>query len=215
MSQVRVKICGITNGKDALAAANAGADAIGLNFHPASPRCVSLPTAAVILERLPAFVSPVGVFVGQTLPEACGIAESIGLRIIQRHGDEHEPADLPRFHLIEVFRVADRGDIPLIVAYLAAARSQDRLPCTILIDAKVPGEYGGTGRMPPWDIVAELPTQGVPLILAGGLTPDNVAEAVRIVRPYAVDVASGVESSPGKKDADKIKRFIDNARSAR
>jgi len=216
MTRLRVKICGITRAEDAQAAAYLGADAIGLNFHPTSPRYVKPAAVAAILREVPPFVEAVGVFVRETLNEALALAGPFGrLRTIQRHGDQHEPADIFPFRLIEVFRVADGRDLGLVRRYIAEAQKLGWLPDALLIDGKVPGEYGGTGQAPPWEILAPLREECVvPLVLAGGLTPDNVAEAVRIVRPYAVDVASGVESAPGKKDVEKIKRFIDNARSA-
>lgn len=216
MNRLRVKMCGITNPEDALAAAYLGADAVGLNFHPPSPRYVRPAAVEAILREVPLFVEVVGVFVREPLKEALALAGPFGrLRTIQRHGDDHEPADIFPFRLIAVFRVADGRDLGPIRRYVAEAQKLGRLPDALLIDAKVPGEYGGTGQSPPWELLAPLREEcGVPLILAGGLTPDNVAEAVRTVRPYAVDVASGVESSPGKKDVDKMKRFIDNAGAA-
>jgi phosphoribosylanthranilate isomerase len=218
---LRVKICGITNAEDARQAALLGADAIGLNFHPLSPRYVKPAAVAEILRALPLFVEAVGVFVRETVDEACSLAGPFGrLRTIQRHGDEHEPADIFPFRLIDAFRVGDVNDLRALETYLAKARSLAHLPDAILVDGHAPGQYGGTGKTVPWELLADfggiLASVGeeVPLILAGGLTPENVAEAVRIVRPYGVDVASGVESSPGKKDVEKIKRFIDNARAA-
>jgi phosphoribosylanthranilate isomerase len=214
VSHLRVKICGITNAEDARQAAALGADAIGLNFHPPSPRYVRPAATAEILRELPPFVEAVGVFVRETLTEACAIAGPFGrIRMIQRHGDEHEPADIFPFRLIEVFRIADGHGLREAELYLAKARAAEKAPDAMLIDADVQGQYGGTGQRAPWKLIADFKPE-VPLILAGGLTPENVAEAVRIVRPYAVDVASGVESSPGRKDIDKMKRFIDNARSA-
>jgi phosphoribosylanthranilate isomerase len=220
-SHLRIKICGITNAEDARQAAALGADAIGLNFHPLSPRYVKPAAVEEILRELPPFVEGVGVFVRETLEEACAIAGPFGqIRTIQRHGDEHEPTDIFPFRLIEAFRIGeDPNDMRELEIYLAIARSSLKRPDAVLLDGRAPGQYGGTGKSAPWKDVADFwhyaaQFHDVPLILAGGLTPDNVAEAVRIVRPYAVDVASGVESSPGRKDVEKMKRFIDNARSA-
>ena len=115
--------------------------------------------------------------------------------------------------LIVAFVVRDQNSLQDIAGYLHRSRTLGQVPDAILVDAHVPGQYGGTGRVAPWDLLADF-RPGVPLILAGGLTPDNVAEAVRIVRPYGVDVASGVEQQPGVKDAEKMRRFIGNAREA-
>jgi phosphoribosylanthranilate isomerase len=209
---LRIKICGITNEADAVAASELGADAVGLNFYAKSPRFVQPLAVPHILQALPPFVVPVAVFVTETLKEMCNIAGSFGLiRTVQRHGDQHEPGDAFPFRLIEVFRVGDSLDE--VRRYLDLAAQHELLPAALLIDSSAPGQFGGSGKTAPWELLAEFKTT-VPLILAGGLTPENVAEAVRIVRPYGVDVASGVESSPGRKDVDKMKRFIDNARSA-
>lgn len=218
--RLRIKICGITNAEDACQAADLGADAIGLNFHPESPRYVRPAAVEAILRELPLFVECVGVFVRETLKEACAMAGPFGrIRTIQRHGDEHKPADIFPFRLIEAFRIGeDANEMRELEIYLAVASGHER-PDGILLDGRAPGQYGGTGKKAPWKDVADFwhyaaQFHDIPLILAGGLTPENVAEAVRIVRPYAVDVASGVESSPGRKDVEKMKRFIDNARSA-
>jgi len=220
MSQrVRVKICGVTSVEDALLAANLGAEAVGLNFYEKSPRFIDASKAYEILRALPAFVEPVGLFVRRSLREIAATLKEPGLdriRTVQRHADQPEIGDffVYPFSLIDAFPVADVASLGRIQTYLADAWDQAFFrPGAILVDAHVPGKYGGTGQTAPWQLLAAFaPT--VPLILAGGLTPDNVAEAIRIVRPYAVDVASGVESSPGKKDPDKMQRFIENARAA-
>jgi phosphoribosylanthranilate isomerase len=214
MPHLRIKICGVTTVGDALLAADLGADALGLNFYPPSPRCLDLPTAARILGELPPFVQPVGVFVNEPL---AAIAERIRalvqLRTIQWYGDNHETASRTVHGLIAAFAVRDAASLTDITTYLDLCRAQGEVPVAVLVDAHVAGQHGGTGRTAPWDLLASF-RPGVPVILAGGLTPDNVAEAVRRVRPWAVDVASGVESSPGRKDADKMRRFIANAREA-
>jgi phosphoribosylanthranilate isomerase len=213
MSHLRVKICGITNVADARAAADAGADAIGLNFYDKSPRFINdLPEIGRILIELPPFVEGVGLFVRETWREAYRKAKGYQLRCIQMHGDQHDPGFISGIKRIDAFRVSERNHLVSITDYLALAKEDGMMPHAVLIDAHVPGQFGGTGQRAPWDLLADF-KPGIPLILAGGLTPENVAEAVKIVRPYAVDVASGVESSPGKKDVDKIKRFIENARS--
>src|SRR5262245_8329211 len=212
--QVRVKICGVTSTADALQAAALGADAVGLNFYPGSPRHVSPGDAAAILRELPPFVEPVGLYVNLPLPEVFAAASGLpGLRTVQWHGDEPEVSTSPSLRFIPAFAVRDREDLFRISRYLDRCRERGRLPAAVLVDARVAGLYGGTGRRAPWELIADFCPE-VPLILAGGLTPDNVAEAVRVVRPYAVDVASGVESSPGRKDAEKMRRFIGNVRDA-
>jgi phosphoribosylanthranilate isomerase len=211
---VRVKICGITSVDDARAAAALGADAIGLNFYPPSPRSVSLENAARILRALPPFVEPVGLFVNRPLTEVFAMAAELGALTIQWHGDDPEVCTSLAHRFIPAFAVRDRDNLETIRRYLDRCRDLDRLPAAVVVDAHVAGLYGGTGQLAPWELLAGFPRE-VPLILAGGLTPDNVAEAVRVVRPYAVDVASGVESSPGRKDAEKVRRFIDQARGAR
>jgi len=136
-----------------------------------------------------------------------------GLHMLQRHAAEHEPADIFPFRLIDAFQVPGRHKLEYVQDYLERCRRHGSLPAAIVVDGSAPGQFGGTGQTAPWQIVAQF-RPGVPLILAGGLTPDNVAEAIRIVRPYAVDVASGVEQAPGQKDPEKVKRFIANAREA-
>ncbi len=214
MTVPRIKICGITNEADARLAAELGADAIGLNFHPVSPRYVQPDAVEGILRALPPFVEPVGVFVNQPPLQVFETLNRIGgIRTIQWYGDKPELCDAYPFQLIPTFPVRDQDSLRTITGYLDLCRGLNRLPAAIAVDAHAPGQYGGTGRPIPWDLLAGF-QPGVPLILAGGLTPENVAEAIRIVRPYAVDVASGVESAPGRKDAEKMRRFIENARRA-
>jgi phosphoribosylanthranilate isomerase len=214
MTRVRIKICGITNEADGRQAALAGADAIGLNFWPKSPRCLDLKTAEFILRELPPFVEPVGLFVVQRLRQVFDVLNQLGrIRTFQWYGENRELSDTYPFQQIAAFTVRDANSLVEITRYLTMCRSVGQLPAAVLVDAHVPGQYGGTGQMAPWNLLADFRPE-VPLILAGGLTPDNVAEAIRIVRPYAVDVASGVEHSPGHKDPDKLRRFIDNARDA-
>ncbi|HEV3256685.1 MAG TPA: phosphoribosylanthranilate isomerase [Gemmataceae bacterium] len=213
-SHLRIKICGVTSGADASEAALIGADAIGLNFFPQSPRYVAHATAESILRQLPPFVDAVGVFVNQRLRDVCEVANRVGrIRTVQWHGEQHEPDDPFPLRLIAAFPVADQHSLLAVTRYLDQCRGLGHLPAAVLVDAHVPGRYGGTGQTAPWCLLADF-RPGVPVILAGGLTPDNVAEAVRIVRPYGIDVASGVESTPGRKDAEKMRRFIGNAREA-
>lgn len=214
-SPLRIKICGVTGEADARQAALLGADAVGLNFHAASPRCVSPDAAEAILRRLPPFVAAVGVFCNQPLREVYPFVSSFRgrLGVIQWHGDDHEVSDTYPFHYVPAFSVRDEDSLVVLTRFLDAAHDAGRLPAAVLVDGHAPGLYGGTGQTAPWQLLAGYQAR-VPLILAGGLTPDNVAEAVRAVRPYGVDVATGVESAPGRKDAEKMRRFIANARAA-
>jgi phosphoribosylanthranilate isomerase len=210
---MRIKICGITVEEDARQAAILGADAIGLNFYPRSPRHVSEEKAARIARALPPFIEPVGLFVNESLVEVLEQVRRIAiLRTIQWHGETPELPPLV-YHFIPAFQVHDRAGLAEVEGYLKKCRNAGRLPSALLIDGHVPGQYGGTGQTAPWKLLADFHPE-VPIILAGGLTPDNVAEAIRFVNPYGVDVASGIESSPGKKDVDKMRRFIDSARNA-
>jgi phosphoribosylanthranilate isomerase len=203
---VRVKICGITNLEDAILAVEAGADAVGFVFCDSSPRYVSGDAVARITAALPPFVTKVGLFVNaaeNTIREAVA---QCGLDALQLHGDE-PPQFCARFqlHVIKAFRVRDRSSLAGLPLYKVAAW---------LLDSYVPGKLGGTGERFSWELACEAAQLGRPVILAGGLTPANVADAVQLVRPYAVDVSSGVESQPGKKDAQKLRDFIQIAKSA-
>jgi phosphoribosylanthranilate isomerase len=214
MAQLRIKICGVTSPADGRQAALLGADAVGLNFYPPSPRCIDQATAGAILRELPPFVEPVGLFVNRPMRQVFEEVHALGrVRTIQWHGQDRELGDCFPFQLIAAFPVQDAASLLAITRYLDACRVRGHLPAAVLVDAHVPGQHGGTGRTAPWELLASF-RPGVPVILAGGLTPENVAEAVRVVRPYGVDVASGVEGSPGRKDAEKVRRFIVNARDA-
>jgi len=200
----KVKICGITSIEDALHAAAAGADAIGLNFCAGSPRCVGVELAAEIAAALPEGVRKVGVFVDMPRAEVQRIAEHVGLDALQFHGNEEaEFCTGWQWQTIKAVRVRDGKS--LARAPLSAAD-------LILADAFVDDRPGGTGHRIPVEWLVGVPADR--LILAGGLTPDNVAEAIRAVQPMAVDVASGVERAPGVKDAEKVEWFIANARTA-
>jgi len=204
LTAVRVKICGITRIEDALAAAAAGADAIGLVFYAKSPRAVDIEQARVILAALPPFVTTVGLFVDAERSELERILASVPLDLLQFHGDESvqqcEAFDRP---YIKALRVKAGDDIAAQVARYPSAQG-------ILLDAYVEGVPGGTGEAFDWSLIPQ--TLSKPLILAGGLRPDNVAEAVSRVRPYAVDVSGGVEASKGVKDVEKVGAFIRAAR---
>jgi phosphoribosylanthranilate isomerase len=211
---IRVKICGVTAPEDARQAVLLGTDALGLNFYEGSPRCVPSSVAPVILRELPPFVAAVGVFVETPLRTIFELVHGLGrINCIQWHGKNHELSDCFPYHLISAFAVRDAADLEAIQRYLDACRAVGRLPSALLLDGFASGQHGGTGQTAPWNLLASF-RPGVPIILAGGLTPDNVAEAIRLVRPYGVDVASGVESTPGCKDADKMRRFLANAREA-
>lgn len=214
MHPLRVKICGVTRPADVAACAAAGADAVGVNFHPGSPRYVDPKASRPLLRAIPPLMAGVGVFVGGPFRQVAAVAYQLGLRAVQYHGNP-PPADEDPFpfSLVPAFRVRDRQTLADIQAYLDACRLADRLPGAILVDAYVEGQHGGTGRTAPWDLLADF-RPGVPVILAGGLTPDNVADAIRAVRPAGVDVASGVEVAPGQKDPDKVRAFVANAREA-
>jgi len=211
---LRIKVCGLTSVAEAVATAELGADALGLNFYPPSPRCIDLGLAREILRELPPFVEPIGLFVDEPLGELCRrLTDLTRLRTVQWHGSRPEWTSPPELERIVAFPVKDRDSLSAITEFLDRCRGGGRLPRAVLVDAYVPGLHGGTGKTAPWDLLADF-RPGVPLILAGGLTPENVGEAVRRVRPYAVDVASGVESSPGRKDLARVRLFIAEARRA-
>jgi phosphoribosylanthranilate isomerase len=212
--RLRIKICGVTRPADAREAGRLGADAVGLNFYEGSPRRIEPAAVEGVLAELPPFMEAVGVFVNRPLREAFAFLKEWGrLRVVQWHGDNCETsADYSR-RVIPAFPVRDVSSLTVVTSYLEACRALGQLPAAVLLDGHAPGQHGGTGRIAPWEVIAAF-RPGVPVILAGGLTPENVAEAVRIVRPYAVDVASGVESEPGVKDAEKMRRFIAAAHEA-
>ena len=199
----RVKICGITNLDDALAAVDAGADALGFVFFEKSPRNVNPMQASAIIAKLPPFVQTVGLFVNEEAERVNWTADFCGLDVIQLHGDE-EPDYCPeiRRRVIKAFRVKDAASLVSLQRYRVAG---------ILLDAWSPAAPGGTGETFNWGLAKDAAECGR-LILAGGLTPDNVRGAVEQVKPYAVDVSSGVEAAPGKKDRDKVREFISRAK---
>jgi len=201
-----VKICGVTNLADARVAVEAGADALGFNFYPKSPRQVAITAAAEISKQLPPVIMRVGVFVNTLKAEVERAIRECGLTMLQFHGNE-PPEYCTQFGVMSMkaFRVRDAGT-------LAELRE---FPTDIwLLDAWSPEAVGGTGEKFNWDLAVKAQKLGKPIFLAGGLTPENVAEAVRKVRPFGVDVASGVELSPGKKDPAKVRAFIQAAKNA-
>ena len=200
---VRVKICGITSLDDALNAVRSGADALGFVFHKASPRYISPEQAASIIKALPPFIQAVGLFVNSGSEFVNATADQCRLDLIQLHGDEPpEYCDLIRRRVIKVFRVKEFASIETVKNYRVAG---------ILLDAFSPNAYGGTGFTFNWEIAVTAKQYG-PVILAGGLKPDNVRQAVEKVSPYGVDVSSGVETAPGRKDPEKVREFIRQAK---
>lgn len=210
---VRIKICGVTTPGDARHAAEAGADAVGLNFYPKSPRYVTPQQAAALVRALPAFTAPVGVFVGMPVRQVCAVAYQLGLRGVQTYDDSPPAEDTFPFAHVPAFRVKDAAGLDHVRRFVEAATALGRKPAAVLIDSHVEGVMGGTGHAAPWELLKGF-DPGVPVVLAGGLTPENVAAAIELVRPWGVDVASGVESAPGVKDGDKVTRFVKNSRSA-
>ena len=208
------KICGIRDLETALEVIGAGADAIGLNFYAKSPRSITPARAAEIVAALPPGATAIGLFVNHTLEEVRRIAQQCRLTTIQLHGDEPPQflAGLRDFQVIRAFRMGPAGLAPL-EEYLHHCRSHDALPYACVIDAHVTGAYGGTGKTVPWDRLREEYRAEWPrLILAGGLHPDNIAQAVQLVHPWGVDTASGVETAPGVKDLARVRQFIAAAR---
>jgi phosphoribosylanthranilate isomerase len=210
---VRVKICGLTRIDEAQACAAAGADWIGLNFHPESPRHVRPDNAAAIIAALPGSVSAVGVFVDCPTAEVAALARELGLGIVQLHGQEppEELLALAHLQIVRAFRLDQARGWDQVREYLMRAEALGRVPDAVLIDAYVAAKPGGTGVAISDEVLDCTPA--LPrLILAGGLTPVNVAARVARVRPWMVDVASGVERAPGRKDMEMVSAFIRAAR---
>jgi phosphoribosylanthranilate isomerase len=203
---VIVKICGITNVADGKLAAEAGADVLGFVFSEESPRFVSVESAARIIRELPEAIPKAGVFVDPEEDSVRNAIQACGLNLLQFHGDE-SPEFCLQFGLmtIKAFRVRDNGSLSELSRYPTDGW---------LLDSYVPGKPGGTGATFNWDLAIEAQKMGRPIFLAGGLSSDNVAEAVKRVHPYGVDVSSGVEATPGKKDPDKVREFIRQAKGA-
>jgi phosphoribosylanthranilate isomerase len=198
---IRIKICGITNLEDALLAAELGADALGFIFYPKSPRKVAPEAARDIIRQLPPLVVSVGVFVDEDAAMVRELAAQIGLDWVQLHGRESPEycRSLGR-RVIKGFRIKDEESLPGLAAYRNVVNA-------FLLDTYKKGRMGGTGEAFDWHLAREARHYG-PIILAGGLTADNVALAIKTAQPQAVDVASGVEATPGKKDPEKLREFF-------
>jgi phosphoribosylanthranilate isomerase len=202
---VTVKICGITNLPDALIAAEAGADALGFVFYERSPRAISLKEAAGIISGLPASILKVGLFVNAPPDQVSRTIHECGLNLLQFHGDE-SPDYCLQFGVpsMKAFRLVDAKSLEALPAYKTHAW---------LLDSWSPDKVGGTGQTFNWDLAVQAMKYKQRIFLAGGLTPENVSDAIHRVHPYAVDVSSGVESAPGKKDPHKVSSFIRAAKS--
>jgi len=195
-----LKVCGLTTAADAVHAAAAGATAVGVIFAPASPRCVTADRARDIVRALPPELPVVGVFVDATLAEIVATVAHTGIRVVQLHGDEPES-------------YAAALKMPLVRAAAVDVAAESWPKALLLLDAVSGRQRGGTGTRVDWQQAAAIARRRK-VVLAGGLTPDNVAEAVATVRPYGVDVSSGVEDAPGRKNPDKVSRFLEEARAA-
>ncbi|MDD5258660.1 MAG: phosphoribosylanthranilate isomerase [bacterium] len=209
---VKIKICGITCAQDATWAANLGADFIGLNFFKDSPRKISPQNALEILKEIPPFVSSVGVFVNEDIKNIVKLVKKLSLSLVQLHGEEtveycrQIKEAVPGIKIIKAFRIKDETVFDSMRPYLEIADY-------FLLDVYVEGIAGGTGATFNWDLALKAKELGKPIFLAGGLTPENVQEAVDKAKPFAADVASGIERSPKRKDYDKMKDFINKAKS--
>ena len=200
---VKVKICGLTNAEDAAAVVEAGADAVGFVFHKKSPRCAEAAVVKGIVKTLPPFVLPIGVFVNEDAKVVRDIVDSCGLALAQLHGDETaaycEALGRP---VLKAIRLKDRRSFLILAEFQGRAGVRG-----FLVDAFSSDAYGGTGQVADWSLAAEA-SSAASVLLAGGLTPENVSQAILQVRPYGVDVSSGVEASPGKKDHEKVRAFV-------
>ncbi|MBN1823722.1 MAG: phosphoribosylanthranilate isomerase [Endomicrobiales bacterium] len=207
---VKVKICGVTVVDDAVLVASLGADYVGLNFVKESQRKISVKMAKEMTAKMPSFIQTVGVFADEAIEELAKTAKKTGLKMVQLHGSEtpeycRQAKELTGLPVIKSFRISDEASIEPVAGY---ADSVDYF----LLDAYVEGEPGGTGQTFNWDLALKVKDLNKQIFLAGGLNPDNVKEAIEKVMPFAVDVASGVERLPRRKDFDKMNKFIRTAR---
>jgi len=203
---MKIKICGLTNRDDAIDAVNLGADAVGFIFYKDSPRYISPDVVEEISLFLPPFVLLVGVFVNHDKAFIDGVVHRCKLDLIQLHGDE-SPAFCRsmRRRVIKAFKIQDIDDVDAIAPYQSSVSA-------VLLDTKVTGKEGGTGKVFDWGLALKAKEFDIPLILAGGINAGNLNKAAKLVNPYAVDLSSSVESSPGKKDYNKMKDIIDVAK---
>lgn len=208
--RTRIKFCGVTRAADAELCAELGVDAVGLNFYPKSPRCLPVPVAAELVRHLGPFVCPVGLFVDATPFQMQSVARYAGMRALQTYSEQPAAFDFGLLGWLPAFRIKDEAGVEAVREFLRCSTVR---PSAVILDSFVQGEMGGTGHVAPWHLLAGLDL-GVPLILAGGLTPENVASAIKLVRPWGVDVASGIESAPGIKDAGKMREFVQAVREA-
>lgn len=200
MQRTRIKICGITRAEDAKAVVDAGADAIGLVFYPPSPRAVSIQQAQEVVAEVPAFVTVTALFVNPSVEEVQSVLDGVRIDLIQFHGDEDDDFCRQFGHpYIKALRVRQASDVVALCLRFPSALA-------VLLDSYKPGVPGGTGETFDWSLVPETPPK--PIILAGGLDPDNINHAIDVVHPYAVDVSGGVESAKGIKDHGKITAFV-------
>ena len=205
---VRVKICGITNLADATMAVAAGADALGFVFVPGTPRAMTVGQVAELTRRLPPLVARVGLFVNSSSAEIRATIREAQLDTVQLHGDE--PPELAaelraEVRVLKAFRIRDAASLDRVLAFFSAVDA-------VLLDAYSPDAHGGTGSRFDWTLAERIRSWTCPVIVAGGLRPENVADAVQRFAPYAVDVSSGVEAAPGKKDPVKVREFIRQAK---
>lgn len=212
---MKIKVCGLTRIDDARACVAAGVDWLGLNFHPGSPRRVNLVAARAIRRAVDDRAQIVGLFVDRPPSEIIEVSRAIGIDLVQLHGDEPVEwlAELAGLRVVKAFRLEGPDSVGWVQAYIAGAERAGTPLHAILVDAHVPGQFGGTGVAIGGDLLASLPDHPR-LILAGGLTPENVADRLTLARPrpWMVDVASGVESSPGRKCPERVARFVAEAR---
>lgn len=200
----KIKICGITNMEDALAAVDYGADALGFVFYKKSPRYITPEKAKEIISNLPPFITTVGVFANEDPERMREILDFAGIDVMQLHGDEPPDICYIWHRVIKALRVSDFSDLKPLEVCRASA---------FLLDTYSAESYGGTGQIFNWDIAVDAKRFGR-IILSGGLNPDNIERAIRYVKPYAVDVSSGIEEEKGKKDLKKMKEFIERAKAA-
>jgi phosphoribosylanthranilate isomerase len=213
-----IKICGITNYDDARTAVDLGADALGFNFFNKSRRFIEPDIARQIADKVPEKILKVGVFVNHDASRITEIVRTVGLSAVQLHGDERPQvvSELPPHVRVVCAHRCGADGLTSLGKFLDECHSLGRLPDVLLIDADAGDSFGGTGHVADWTLIKQQreTTMGLPLILAGGLTPDNVADAIAIVAPDGVDVASGVENAPGRKSPDLMNTFIKCAREA-